>query len=87
MINTTSVGLIKEERLSLDFKKFSNNKNILFYDLIYNPKETSFLNDANKRGNKIMNGRMMFLLQAADAFYQWTKKNVEINDEVIKLLD
>ena len=34
-----------------------------------------------------MNGRMMFLLQAADAFYQWTKKNVEINDEVIKLLD
>tara|TARA_B100002052_G_scaffold293001_1_gene315462 strand:+ start:132 stop:977 length:846 start_codon:yes stop_codon:yes gene_type:complete len=87
VINTTSVGLIKEERLSLDFKKFSNNKNILFYDLIYNPKETSFLNDANKRGNKIMNGRMMFLLQAADAFYQWTKKNVEINDEVIKLLD
>lgn len=87
IVNTTSVGLINNERLSLDFKKFQNNKDVLFYDLIYNPKETNFLSDANQRGNRTMNGKMMFLLQAAGAFNEWTKKNVEINDEVIKLLD
>ena len=40
----------------------------MFYDLIYNPKETNFLINALKRGNNIMNGKMMFLLQAKKAF-------------------
>ena len=87
IVNTTSVGLAKNERLPLSFEKFKSNKNILFYDLIYNPKETCFLSEAKQRGNKTMNGGMMFLLQAAGAFYIWTKKKVEINDEVINLLN
>ena len=87
IVNTTSVGLGQNERLPLDFEKFKDNKNILFYDLIYNPKETCFLSEAKQRGNKTMNGGMMFLLQAAGAFYNWTKKKVEINDDVINLLN
>ena len=87
IVNTTSVGLGQNERLPLDFEKFKDNKNILFYDLIYNPKETCFLSEAKQRGNKTMNGEMMFLLQAAGAFYNWTKKKVEINDDVINLLN
>ena len=37
----------------------------MFYDLIYNPKETNFLIDAKKRRQLHKNGKMMFLLQAA----------------------
>lgn len=87
VVNTTSVGLIKDEKLSLDFGKYQNNKNSLFYDLIYNPKETKFLNDAKKRNNEIMNGKMMFLLQAKQSFQLWTEVDAEIDDEVIKFLD
>ena len=87
VINTTSVGLKKEENLDLDFKDYENNKNVLFYDLIYNPKETNFLKDARLRGNKTMNGKMMFLWQAQIAFQMWTKVCPEIDDEAIKLLD
>ena len=87
VINTTSIGLTKDENLSLDFKDYEHNKNILFYDLIYNPKETNFLKGARLRGNKTMNGKMMFLYQAKVAFQTWTGITTEIDDEVIKLLD
>jgi len=87
VINTTSVGLTKDENLDLDFEGYENNKNVLFYDLIYNPTETNFLKDAKLRGNKTMNGKMMFLWQAQIAFKIWTNISPEIDDEVIRLLD
>jgi len=87
VINTTSVGLKKDENLDLDFKDYENNKDVLFYDLIYNPEETNFLKDARLRGNKTMNGKMMFLHQARIAFQIWTGVAAEINDEVVKLLE
>ena len=89
VINTTSVGLTKNEEIKIDFSDYDNDshKNTLFYDLIYNPKETMFLKKARLRGNKTMNGKMMFLNQAKYAFNIWTKIVPKINDEEIKLLD
>ncbi len=87
VINTTSVGLKKDESINFDFSNYKNNKDVLFYDLIYNPKETNFLKDAKVRGNKTMNGKMMFLWQAHLAFKMWTGVSQEINDDVISLLD
>ena len=86
VINTTSVGLVKGENLQLDFTKYGKLKEkTLFYDLIYNPKETNFIADAKRRGNKTMNGKQMFLLQAKYAFQTWTGINAEIDDEIIKI--
>ena len=89
VINTTSVGLAKDEEVKIDFSDYNKNfhKNFLFYDLIYNPKETVFLKKARLRGNKTMNGKMMFLNQAKYAFNIWTNIMPEIDDEAIKLLD
>jgi len=89
VINTTSIGLTENEEVKVDFSDYNKNfhKDYLFYDLIYNPKETAFLKKARLRGNKTMNGKMMFLNQAKYAFNIWTNIVPEINDEVIKLLD
>ena len=89
VINTTSIGLNKDEELEIDFSDYDKDfhKNLLFYDLIYNPKETVFLRKARLRGNKTMNGKMMFLNQAKYAFNIWTNIVPEIDDELIKLLD
>ena len=89
VINTTSVGLSSDEEVKIDFSEYDKDfhKNSLFYDLIYNPKETVFLKKARLRGNKTMNGKMMFLNQAKYAFNIWTNILPEIDDEVIKLLD
>ena len=89
VINTTSIGLTKDEEIKIDFSDYDKNfhKNLLFYDLIYNPKETDFLKKARLRGNKTMNGKMMFLNQAKYAFNIWTNIMPEIDNKVIKLLD
>tara|TARA_B100000575_G_scaffold293650_1_gene305756 strand:- start:299 stop:1141 length:843 start_codon:yes stop_codon:yes gene_type:complete len=87
VINTTSVGLSEDESINFNFSDYNNNKDSLFYDLIYNPKETNFLKEAKQRGNRTMNGKLMFLWQAQLAFKMWTGTSPEINDEVIDLLD
>jgi len=86
VINTTSIGLIKNEKIDIDFSDCNGDKNKLFYDLIYNPKETNFLKEARLRGNNTINGQRMFLNQATYAFNLWTNIRPEIDDEVIKLL-
>ena len=89
VINSTSVGLVKDEEIKIDFNDYDKDfhNDLLFYDLIYNPKETIFLKKARLRGNKTMNGKMMFLNQAKYAFQIWTNILPEIDDEVIKFLE
>lgn len=43
----------------------------LLYDLIYNPAETAFLKQGNKRGAIVYNGRKMLELQAEKAWKLW----------------
>ena len=89
VINSTSVGLVKDEEIKIDFNDYDKDfhNDLLFYDLIYNPKETIFLKKARLRGNKTMNGKMMFLNQAKYAFQIWTNILPEIDDEVIKFFE
>jgi len=90
IINATSLGLKDNDTIELDYTKhkpkfFGEKK--LFYDVIYNPKETKFLSKAKQFGNQIENGKMMFVYQAHQAFTIWHKIMPEIDDETIKLLD
>ena len=85
IINATSIGLKKGEKLDMDLKKFGENK--FFYDVIYNPKETNFLLDARKLGNLAENGKMMFIYQAHQAFSVWHKIFPVIDDEVIGIVE
>jgi shikimate dehydrogenase len=56
----------------------------LFYDVIYNPSKTNFLLKGEKLGNKIENGKMMFIYQAQLAFKIWHNILPKVDD---KLLD
>jgi shikimate dehydrogenase len=85
IINATSVGLNKDDQLDLDFSNVGKNK--LFYDVIYNPRETNFLKMGKKMGNKIENGKLMFIYQAFLAFNLWHGIQPTINEDAIKLLD
>jgi shikimate dehydrogenase len=85
IINATSIGLKYNEKINLDLSKISKGK--FFYDVIYNPKETNFLKEAKKLGNKTENGRKMFIYQAAAAFELWHKIRPEIDENVNVLLN
>ena len=84
IINATSVGL-KNETINLNFSNVGKNK--LFYDVIYNPVETNFLKKGKQLGNKIQNGKLMFVYQALEAFKLWHQIEPEINNEILQLLD
>ena len=85
IINATSLGLKKEDKIDLDFSKIGKNK--FFYDVIYKPNKTEFLKIGEKLGNRTENGKLMFLYQAIAAFNVWHGIKPIINEEVIKLLD
>ncbi len=84
IINATSLGLNKES-INLDFSKFGKNK--LFYDVIYNPVETKFLKEGKRLGNKVENGKLMFVYQAYEAFKLWHGLEPAINEYSLKILD
>jgi len=82
IINTTSLGLKSDDEIKLNYADIGKNK--LFYDVIYNPSKTKFLLEGEKLGNKIENGKMMFIYQAQLAFKIWQNILPKIDD---KLLD
>ncbi len=85
IINATSIGLNRDDKIPINFN--NTKPGGLFYDIIYNPKETNFLLEAKKKGNLIENGKMMFVYQAQLAFELWFNFKPEINEEVIKLVE
>ena len=71
--------------INIDYDKIGTNK--FYYDVIYKPSKTNFLREAEKRGNKIENGKLMFIYQAQKAFEMWHSMKPEVNSEVEELLD
>ncbi len=84
IINATSLGL-NNETINLDF--LSSGKDKLFYDVIYNPNETPFLQTGKQLGYKTENGKTMFVYQALQAFKLWHKIEPKVNTDTFKLLD
>jgi len=81
IINATSLGLRKEDKIELDFKKAGTGK--LFYDVIYNPVKTNFLLEGEKLGNQVENGKMMFVYQAQLAFNIWHNILPNVHDKLL----
>ena len=84
VINATSLGL-NNEFINLDFSKTGKNK--LFYDVIYNPTETNFLKEGRRLGNKVENGKLMFIYQALESFKLWHGIEPQIDTNIFKILN
>lgn len=69
VVNASTCGMNKNDKLP--FKIVEHNKDIIFYDLIYN-KLTPFKKFALKHGLKYFSGEGMLIQQGAAAFKMWT---------------
>ena len=85
IINATSLGLNNNDNLGLKFSNSDRGK--FFYDIIYNPGETNFLKTGKNLGGQILNGKMMFIYQAYEAFKIWHKVEPKIDENLMKILD
>ena len=84
IVNSTSLGLKKSDNIDIDYSKIGSDK--FFYDVIYNPSETNFLKLAKRYGNKVENGKLMFIYQAKEAFKLWHGVEPKVNKNSIELL-
>ena len=88
VINTTSMGLAKNDLINIDFNEYENKKSnqekSIFIDLIYSQK-TNFLKAAEKRGNLAIDGKIMFLGQAKYSFNIWTNILPKIDTNTLEL--
>ncbi|MCM8756731.1 MAG: shikimate dehydrogenase, partial [Candidatus Omnitrophica bacterium] len=81
LINATGVGLHKKDPLVIELKDFE--KNLVVYDLIYNPLSTPLIKDAQKKRLRTINGLWMLIYQAIKAQEIWHDKRIEINENII----
>lgn len=72
LINATGQGMKDSDPLPVEPQLL--HKNLLVYDLIYNPKETRLLKVAREKGAKVANGLYMLLYQGTRSFEVWTAK-------------
>ena len=86
IVNTTSLGLkAGEQNNILSFENIETKTFI--YDLIYNPKRSSFLEQAEVKGLKVQNGLRMLIEQAACSFQIWHEIKVGVSGELMSLLE
>ena len=70
LINATPVGLKEDDPCIVDPEELHTN--ILVYDLIYNPVETTLLRKAKSKGAKISNGLGMLFYQGTATLERFT---------------
>ncbi len=72
IVNTTPLGMTPNTDQSPLPEHISLAKNIMIYDLIYNPRETKLVRDAREQGLSAITGLGMLIEQAALGFELWT---------------
>ena len=77
IVNATSLGLSPADPAPVSLPK--TRKNIFVYDMIYNPPQTSLLEEAKSLGLPHANGLGMLVGQAAKSLEIWSGANVPIS--------
>lgn len=84
LVNTTSLGMIGQDELSLDLKNLA--KSAIVCDIVYKPLMTNLLKNAVANGNKITTGIGMLVEQALVGFEAWFKQKPQVTEELLKFI-
>jgi shikimate dehydrogenase len=82
LINTTNIGMKDSDPFLIDPE--SLHKDMLVYDVIYNPGETKLLAQARLKKAQTANGLGMLFYQGVLAFWHWS--DVELDDRIKKMM-
>ena len=83
-INTTSLGMRGYSEIPI--KKDVFNKNVVIYDIVYNPLETKLIKLAQQSNLSFIQGMDMFVNQAAKSFSLWFGETPSISSQAKKLI-
>lgn len=82
VVNATPIGMkgFMANEMPLECKDLDNlNSETIVYDIVYNPIRTVLLNEAQKRGLRIISGLDMLIYQAQRAIEIWTGLKPDVN--------
>lgn len=71
VINTTPLGMQPNVLAKPSLPYEAVTEDFLFYDLVYNPDKTAFLEAAEQQGAVIKNGADMLIIQAEESWKIW----------------
>ena len=77
VINATSLGMKTKKNLDLNINLFKSNS--VYFDLVYNPLNTSMIKKLKKKNINTLDGLDMFIKQAEKSFFLWHKKKIYLN--------
>lgn len=80
IINATPLGMKDKDPIPIDTNLIGKGQKL--FDLIYNPKETKLMKEAQMKGCEVSNGLMMLLYQGMKSFEIWT--GIRPPEEVMK---
>ncbi len=82
IVNATSVGLKPKDPVlvpEICIPKAQAGSKKLFFDLVYHPLKTPFLEAAQKKNHRTLGGLGMLVLQGARAFEYWTGRPAPVS--------
>ena len=85
LINATSIGLAPDSDKKPDLDYDSITSGMVVCDVVFNPAETLFLAEAEKRGARTVNGLGMLACQGARNFTLWTGREAPLDVMEAKL--
>jgi shikimate dehydrogenase len=85
VVNTTSQGMVGQTALDISLERLPQSA--LVCDIIYIPRETPFLAEARRRGNRTLNGLGMLLHQARPAWKSWFGIDTKVTPELRALIE
>ena len=84
IINATTLGTKNGSDFNQIIKKFKTD--LIYYDVVYNPLETTMLKSFKEKKAKTFNGLEMFLYQGQKSFYLWNKIKPVVDEELKKII-
>lgn len=85
LVNATSLGMTGKP--DLDVSLDTLNPDAVVNDLVYVPLKTRLLEEADRRGNRTVDGLGMLLHQAVPAFAKWFGVTPEVTPELRALIE
>ncbi|MHB1418962.1 MAG: shikimate dehydrogenase [Bacillota bacterium] len=79
LVNTSPVGMYPHTDVEPVVPEELLNSRLLVCDLVYNPKETTLLQAAARRGCRTLSGLGMLVYQGAEAFKLWTRVDAPVD--------
>ncbi|MBF0484217.1 MAG: shikimate dehydrogenase [Candidatus Omnitrophica bacterium] len=81
LINTTTVGMQPTDPMLIDHNLL--HKDMLVYDIIYNPAKTLLLKEAQTIGANTTNGLGMLFYQGVLALQHWANQEIDVGVKIL----